>query len=138
VRSFGNMLDQVGVPILKPVGGHAVYLDAKEFLRHIPQNRFPGQALTCQLYLEGGIRGVEIGTLMFGHKDPETGEDVYPELEMVRLAVPRRVYTNRHMQYVAETIQGIFDKRESIGGLELVHEAPVLRHFTARLRPLGS
>ncbi len=136
VRFLGDLLDASGVPILKPVGGHAVYLDAREFLPHIPQSRFPGQALTCELYLEGGIRGVEIGSLMFGHKDPETGEERYPELEMVRLAVPRRVYTTTHMQFVAEAIGRIYERRESIRGLELTYEAPVLRHFTARLRPL--
>lgn len=136
VRFLGNLLDRAGVPFLKPVGGHAVYLDAREFLPHIPQSRFPAQALTVELYIEGGIRGVEIGGLMFGHKDGETGADVYPELEMVRLAVPRRVYTTMHMQYVAETIEAVFNRREELEGLELVYEAPVLRHFTARLKPV--
>jgi tryptophanase len=136
VGHLGNLLDGGGVPILKPVGGHAVYLDARSFLPQIPQNRFPAQALTCELFVEGGIRAVEIGGLMFGHKDPESGKDVYPELEMVRLAIPRRVYTNAHMQYVAETILSVFRRRDSMRGLEIVYEAPVLRHFTARLRPV--
>jgi len=135
VRFLGNMLIREGVPILKPVGGHAVYLEARGFLPHIPQSRFPAQALACELYIEGGIRGVEIGSLMFGHKDAETGKDVYPDLEMVRLAVPRRVYTTMHMQYVAEAITAIHGRRDELGGLELIYEAPTLRHFTARLRP---
>jgi tryptophanase len=135
VGYLGNLLDGEGVPILKPVGGHAVYLDARSFLPQIPQNRFPAQALTCELFIEGGIRAVEIGGLMFGHKDPESGKDVYPELEMVRLAIPRRVYTNAHMRYVADTILSVFRRRDSMRGLEIVYEAPVLRHFTARLRP---
>ncbi|MBN1825017.1 MAG: tryptophanase [Candidatus Eisenbacteria bacterium] len=136
VRQLGEMLEAEGVPILKPVGGHAVFLDAKAFLPHIPPEKFPAQALTCELYTEGGIRGVEIGGLMFGHKDPETGNPIWPELEMVRLAVPRRVYTTAHMQYVAEMIGAIYRRRDSIRGLRLVHEAPQLRHFTARLEPL--
>ena len=126
------------MPILKPAGGHAIYLDAREFLPHIPQEQFPAQALTCELYLEGGIRGVEIGGLMFGHKDPKTGQDVYPELEMVRLAIPRRVYTTRHIQYVAESICNVYQNRESLSGYEIVFEAPVLRHFTARLKPVDA
>jgi tryptophanase len=133
VRQLGKMLDDEGVPILKPVGGHAIYLNAKEFLPHIPQQRFPGQALTVALYREAGIRAVEIGGLMFGHKDPETSEYVWPELEMVRLAIPRRVYTTQHMVYVAESIAKLYKERENIKGLKLTYEAPVLRHFTARL-----
>lgn len=133
VRHLGEMLIEAGVPILKPVGGHAVYLNAREFLPHIPQSQFPAQALTVALYREFGIRAVEIGSLMFGHSDPETGEPVYPELEMVRLAIPRRVYTTQHMVYVAESIAKLYAERETLRGLKLVHEAPVLRHFTARL-----
>ena len=133
VQHLGKMLMDAGVPILKPVGGHAVYLNARKFLPHIPQSQFPAQALTTALYREAGIRAVEIGSLMFGHKDPETGEDVYPELELVRLAIPRRVYTTMHMVYVAESITKLYREREKIKGLRLVYEAPVLRHFTARL-----
>lgn len=136
VRQLGDLLEGYGVPIMKPVGGHAVFIDARGFLPHIPQSRFPAQALVCELYTRGGIRGVEIGSLMFGHKDPETGSDVYPELDMVRLAVPRRVYTTAHMQYVAEAIGEIYKDRDSIRGLELVYEASALRHFTARLKPV--
>jgi tryptophanase len=130
VRDFGEKLRDAGVPVLLPIGGHAVYLDARRFLSHIPQDQFPAQALTCSLYLEGGIRGVEIGGLMFG--DSVT----WPELELVRLAVPRRVYTRSHLDYVAEVTALLYEKRESIGGLRLTYEAPVLRHFTARLEPV--
>lgn len=138
VRYLSELLDQAGVPILKPVGGHAVYLNAKEFLPHIPQSQFPAQALAVALYREYGIRGVEIGTVMFGKKDPATGEAVYPELEMLRLAIPRRVYTNMQITYVAESIIDLFARRETVRGLRLTYEAPVLRHFTARFEELPS
>ncbi|MCS6303692.1 MAG: tryptophanase [Nitrospira sp.] len=136
VRYLGELLEGGGVPILKPVGGHAVYLNAKEFLPHIPQSEFPGQALAVALYRDFGIRGVEIGTLMFGKKDPVTGGTIHPELEMVRLAVPRRVYTNMQITYVAESIIELYRRRELIHGLALIHEAPMLRHFTARFEEL--
>ena len=136
VRYLGELLEGGGVPILKPVGGHAVYLNAKEFLPHIPQSEFPGQALAVALYRDFGIRGVEIGTLMFGKKDPVTGRTNHPELEMVRLAVPRRVYTNMQITYVAESIIDLYRRRELIPGLALIHEAPMLRHFTARFEEL--
>ena len=136
VKYLGDLLDQAGVPIVKPTGGHAVYLNAKKFLPHIPQSQFPGQALTVALYREAGIRAVEIGSLMFAHRDPETGETVYPELELVRLAIPRRVYTTQHMNYVAESIIELYRNREKIRGLRIVYEAPVLRHFTARLEEI--
>ncbi|MBI4363969.1 MAG: tryptophanase [Candidatus Latescibacteria bacterium] len=133
VRMLGTMLDQAGVPIVKPVGGHAVYIDAKRFLAHIPQSQFPGQALVVALYRTYGIRAVEVGSLMFGHKDPKTGEEVFPKLDLVRLAVPRRVYTSEQMRYVARSVIEIHKERETLRGLRIVHEAPVLRHFTARL-----
>lgn len=136
VQSLGEMLDEAGVPYLKPTGGHALYLDAKSFLPHIPQSEFPGQVLTCELYTAAGIRAVEIGSLMFAHQDPDTGETVYPDLELVRLAIPRRVYTNMQMQYVAESIIEIYERRESLRGFRIVKESPVLRHFTARLEPI--
>jgi len=138
VRYLGELLDKAGVPILKPVGGHAVYLNAKEFLTHIPPSQFPAQALAVALYREYGIRGVEIGTVMFGKKDPATGRTIYPELEMVRLAIPRRVYTNMQITYVAESIIELHRRRESIPGLAMTYEAPVLRHFTARFEELPS
>ena len=136
VRYLGELLEGSGVPILKPVGGHAVYLNAKEFLPHIPQSEFPGQALAIALYRDFGIRGVEIGTLMFGKKDPVTGRTIHPELEMVRLAVPRRVYTNMQITYVAESIIELYRRRDGIHGLALIYEAPMLRHFTARFEEL--
>jgi tyrosine phenol-lyase len=138
VRYLGELLDQAGVPILKPIGGHAVYLNAKEFLPHIPQAEFPAQALAVALYREYGIRGVEIGTVMFGKKDPATGRTVYPELEMLRLAIPRRVYTNMQITYVAESIIDLYARRETVRGLRMTYEAPVLRHFTARFQEIGT
>jgi tyrosine phenol-lyase len=136
VRYLGGLLDEAGVPILKPVGGHAVYLNAKEFLPHLPQEQFPAQALAIALYREYGIRGVEIGTVMFGKKDPSTGHVIHPELEMVRLAIPRRVYTNMQITYVAEAIIELHRQAEKIHGLTMTYEAPVLRHFTARFAEL--
>ncbi|MBS0169944.1 MAG: tryptophanase [Nitrospira sp.] len=132
VRHLADLLEQGAVPILKPVGGHAVYLNAKEFLPHLHPRQFPAQALAVALYREYGIRGVEIGTVMFGTHDPLTREATYPELELVRLAIPRRVYTNSHLAYVAASIIELFHRRESIGGLVMTYEPPHLRHFTAR------
>ncbi len=137
VRYLGELLDTAGVPILKPIGGHAVYLNAKDFLPHIPPDQFPAQALTVALYREYGIRGVEIGTVMFGTRDPKTGQTRHPELEMVRLAIPRRVYTNMQITYVAESIADLYRQRDGIRGLRMTYEAPVLRHFTAQFEELG-
>lgn len=136
VEELGDRLIAAGVPILRPTGGHAVYLDAKSFLPHIPQSQFPGISLTVSLYTHAGIRAVEIGSLMFAHDDPESGETIYPDLELVRLAIPRRVYTNSQMQYVAENIIELYEDRENIRGYEIEYQAKVLRHFTARLIPL--
>jgi tyrosine phenol-lyase len=133
VAHLGEMLEQGGVPIVKPVGGHAVYIDARRFLPHIPQSQFPGQALVVALYREHGIRAVEVGSLMFAHRDPKTGHDVYPQLDLVRLAIPRRVYTTEHMRYVAESVIDLYQRRAALRGLRLTYEAPTLRHFTARL-----
>jgi len=132
VAQLGEQLDHAGVPIVKPVGGHAVYLDARRFLAHVPQAQFPGQALVVALYREFGIRAVEVGSLMFGHKDA-AGRDVFPKLDLVRLAIPRRVYTTEHMRYVADSVIQLHRERERLRGLKLTYEAPVLRHFTARL-----
>jgi tryptophanase len=123
---LGNHIAQQGVPIVQPPGGHAVYIDARAFLPHIPPTEFPGVALAAELYLEGGIRSVEIGTLMFGPA---------AKMDLVRLAIPRRVYTQSHVDYVVEVILEVWRKRESISGLKLTYEAPFLRHFTARLEP---
>jgi tyrosine phenol-lyase len=127
----GRLLEQ-GVPIVEPPGGHAVYLDARRFLPHIAQSQLPGQALVAHLYLEGGIRAVEIGSVMFAQKGHETGEWIYPELELVRLAIPRRVYTQTHLDYVAEVIIDLFHKVKQIHGMRYTYEPPFLRHFTAR------
>ena len=136
-RYLGEMLDEQGIPIVKPVGGHAVYIDAKRFVPHIPPEQFPGQAIVVELYRRAGIRAVEIGSLMMAKKDPTTGENVPPKLELVRLAIPRRVYTNMHMQYVAEALGEIYRDREKLRGFEIEYEPEFLRHFTARLRPVG-
>jgi tryptophanase len=137
VRYLADLMVQGGVPILKPVGGHAVYINAKEFLPHIPQSQFPGQALVVALYREYGIRAVEIGSLMFAEKDIKTGDIKYPELELVRLAVPRRVYTTTHMNYVAESLISLHKNRESIKGLKIVYETSLLRHFTAQMEEIA-
>jgi tryptophanase len=123
---LGDHIAERGVPIVQPPGGHAIYIDARAFLPHIPLERFPAVALACELYLEGGIRSVEIGRLMFG--DAAT-------MDLVRLAIPRRVYTQSHVDYVVEVILEVWRKREAIRGLNLTFEAPFLRHFTARLEP---
>lgn len=138
VRYLGELLDAAGVPIVKPVGGHAVYLNAKAFLSHLPPVEFPAQALAVALYRDYGIRGVEIGTVMFGKIDPASGRTIHPELELVRLAIPRRVYTNMQITYVAESIIELYRRREAIRGLRMTYEAPVLRHFTARFEELVS
>ena len=126
---LGNHIAQKGVPIVQPPGGHAVYLDARAFLPHIPLDHFPGVALAAALYLEGGIRSVEIGRLMFG---------TAATMDLVRLAIPRRVYTQSHVDYVVEVILEVWKKRQSIRGLKLTYEAPFLRHFTAKLEPCNA
>jgi tyrosine phenol-lyase len=136
VRYLGELLDSAGVPILKPIGGHAVYINAKEFLPHLRPEEYRAQALAVALYREYGIRGVEIGAVMFGKKDSATGRMIYPELEMVRLAIPRRVYTNMQIRYVAESLIELFGHRDLVSGLALTYEAPVLRHFTAQFQEL--
>lgn len=136
VRYLGELLDTAGVPIVKPIGGHAVYLNAKAFLSHLPPAEFPAQALAVALYRDYGIRGVEIGTVMFGKTDPAGGRTIYPELELVRLAIPRRVYTNMQITYVAESIIELYRRRDSISGLTMTYQAAVLRHFTARFEEL--
>jgi len=125
---LGNHIASEGVPIVQPPGGHAIYLDARAFLPHIPTAQFPGVALAVELYLEGGIRSVEIGSLMFGE---------HAQMDLVRLAIPRRVYTQSHIEYVVEVILDVWRRREKIPGYELVHQAPFLRHFTAKLKPLA-
>jgi tryptophanase len=137
IEYIGEKLDAVGVPYIKPTGGHAVYLDAKSFLPHIPPEEFPGQALCCELFIEGGVRGVEIGTVMFGKYDA-AGKTIIAPMELVRLAIPRRVYTQSHIDYVAEVIIEVFKRREQIKGYKIIYETPLLRHFTAQFEQLNN
>jgi tryptophanase len=126
---LGNHIAEAGVPIVQPPGGHAIYIDARAFLPHIPTDEFPGVALAAELYLEGGVRSVEIGTLMFAGA---------AQMDLVRLAMPRRVYTQSHVDYLVEVIIEVYKNRERIKGMRLTYEAPFLRHFTAHLAPIGS
>ncbi|MBI1343556.1 MAG: tryptophanase [Terrimonas sp.] len=135
IEYLGDKLVKAGVPVMQPAGGHAVYIDAKAMLPHIPVDAYPGQALVCALYEEGGIRSVEIGSLMFGKYD-QGGRLLPAAMELVRLAIPRRVYTQSHIDYVAEVIIAVFRHKECIKGLRILEETPLLRHFTARLEPL--
>jgi tryptophanase len=121
---------------MRPTGGHAVYIDAKSLLPHIPPLHFPAQALSVALYREGGVRGVEIGTVMFGQTDPQTGQDIAAPMELVRLAIPRRVFTNSHLDYVAEVLEHIRDHRHELRGFRMTYAPKVLRHFTARFEEL--
>lgn len=136
IEYLTNKLIDVGVPVMQPAGGHAVYIDAKAFLNHIPVDQYPGQALVGALYVEGGIRSVEIGSLMFG-KYNEDGKLIPSQMELVRLAIPRRVYTQSHIDYVAEVIIEVFNKRNEIKGLKIIEEASTLRHFTAKLETIN-
>jgi tryptophanase len=132
----GGLLE-AGVPIVEPPGGHAVYIDAGSLLPHIPRDEFPGQALAIELYREGGIRGVELGSVAFAHPDPDTGEMQYPLMELVRLAIPRRTYTQAHMDFVIETMTRIVERRNSLRGYRITYAPQLLRHFTAQFKPLA-
>lgn len=134
---LGDQIKMVGVPIIEPVGGHAVYVDAGRLLPHIPPAEFPGQALAVELYREGGIRGVELGSVAFAHPDPDTGEMIHPELELVRLAIPRRTYTQTHLDYVAQTLGHIAKRAEEYQGYRITYAPELMRHFTAQFEPLG-
>lgn len=136
IEYLGEKLLDANVPIIEPPGGHAIYIDAKRFLRHIPPEQYPGQSIVCELYIEGGLRTVEIGSVMFGKYDKQTGKLIPAMMELVRLAIPRRVYTQSHIDYVAEVVIEVFNKREKLKGYKIVYEAPLLRHFTARFKPL--
>jgi tyrosine phenol-lyase len=131
-RYLADRLVEAGIPIVEPPGGHAVYLDVLRFLPNMPRDQYPGQALVVGLYLEGGIRAVEIGSVMFARKDEISGATIYPDMELVRLAIPRRVYTQSHLDYVADTIIGLHGRRGTLHGLRMVYETRFLRHFTAR------
>jgi tryptophanase len=132
VKYLGDLLLEAGVPILQPTGGHAVYLDAARFAPHIAPHNFPGQSVLCELYLVSGVRSVEIGSLMFGSTDA-AGIAVAPSMELVRMAIPRRVYTKSHIEYVAEACIETYRGRHKLRGMRVSHEAKFLRHFTAKL-----
>lgn len=131
-------LKESGIPIIEPPGGHAVYIDAGQLLPHIPPQQFPGQALAVALYLEGGIRGVELGSVAFAHPDPDTGKMVYPEMELVRLALPRRTYTQSHLDFVVDALNRIAARKDELSGYEITYQPELMRHFTARFEPLGT
>jgi tryptophanase len=133
---LARRINDAGIPTIQPAGGHAVYVDARGVLPHIPQSEFPGQALSVELYREGAIRGCEIGSVMFAHPDPDTGEIIYPKLELMRLAIPRRTYTQSHMDYVADSLANIKSRAASIRGYKFTYAPELLRHFTARFEPL--
>ncbi len=136
VAFLGGLLKDAGVPVQYPFGGHAIFVDAKRFLPNIPKEEFIAQTLAVELYLEGGVRGVEIGSIM-ADRDPETRLNRYPDLELMRLAIPRRTYTNDHMRYIAAAIINVFERRDKIiKGLRIVKEAPILRHFTVELEKI--
>ena len=135
VRYLGFLLDEWGIPIVKPVGGHAIFLDAKRFYPHLPQNQFPAQTLAAELYLDCGVRSMERGVVSAG-RDPQTGDHRYPALELTRLTIPRRVYTQAHMDVVAEAVKAVYDARESTHGLRMVYEPRYLRFFQARFEPM--
>jgi tyrosine phenol-lyase len=136
VLYLGDLLINWGIPIVQPVGGHAVFLDAKRFYSHIPQNQFPAQTLAAQLYLDSGVRGMERGIVSAG-RDPNTGDHRYPALELTRLAIPRRVYTQAHMDVASEAVKTVYDSREQTQGLKMVYEPKYLRFFQARFEPVA-
>ena len=134
VKYLGEKLKEYGIPVQAPIGGHAVFIDALKFLPNVPREQYPAQTLALEIYKEAGIRTVEIGTLL-ADRDPQTRKNRYPKLEMVRLAIPRRTYTNNHMNYIAAAIKNVYEKRNEINsGYDIVWESPILRHFTVQLK----
>jgi tyrosine phenol-lyase len=136
VRYLGDLLVDWDIPIVQPVGGHAIFLDAKRFYSHLPQDQFPAQTLTAELYIDSGVRGMERGIVSAG-RDPKTGDHRYPALELTRLTIPRRVYTQAHMDVVAEAVKAAYDAREQVRGLKMVYEPKLLRFFQARFEPMA-
>ncbi len=136
-RYLGEHLAAAGVPIVQPPGGHAIYIDARAMLPGVPKEAYPGQALVIELYRHGGIRSVEIGSVMFGRRDPETGEESFHGSDLVRLAIPRRVYTKSHVDYVVEAIAEVYQNRDRLRGVRIVEQPKALRHFTATFEPVG-
>jgi tyrosine phenol-lyase len=137
IRYLGEHISRAGVPIVQPPGGHAIYIDARAMLPHIPPLEYPGQALAVELYREAGIRSCEIGSVMHAETDAETGEELPSAMDLVRLAIPHRVYTQSHIDYVIEAIGQVHERRESIGGYRIVSQPKFLRHFTARFDPIS-
>ena len=136
VAYLGGLLRDAGVPVQYPFGGHAIFVDATRFLPHVPREQYVAQTLAVEFYVEGGVRAVEIGTIL-ADRDPETRANRYPNLELVRLAIPRRTYTNNHMQYVAATIINVWERRDQIRtGYKITYEAPIMRHFTVALEKI--
>jgi len=135
VEYLGERLVSAGVPIIEPPGGHAIYIDAKRFLPNIPADQYPGQSIVCELYLEGGVRSVEIGSVMFGKYD-KNGKLIPSMMELVRMAIPRRVYTQSHIDYLIEVIIEVFKNRDKLKGYKITYQAPMLRHFTAKFEPI--
>ena len=135
VRYLGDLMTQWDIPIVQPVGGHAVFLDARAFYPHIPQDQFPAQTLAAQLYLDSAVRGMERGVVSAG-RDPDSNDHRYPALELMRLAIPRRVYTQAHMDVVAESLRAVFEQRTQTRGMRMVYEPDYLRFFQARFEPL--
>jgi tryptophanase len=137
VEYLGKKLDEYGIPYQRPAGGHAIFVDAKKVLENVPRDQFPAQTLGVELYLEAGVRGVEIGALL-ADRDPVTRENRFPELELLRLAIPRRTYTNSHMDLIAAALKNVFDRRHTITkGFIIVKEAPIMRHFTVDLERIN-
>ncbi len=132
-RYLGQVLQEAGLPVYQPTGGHAVYVDASQALPHIPPSQFPAVALANMFYIEGGVRTVEIGSLMFEHQDPTTGESVYAPNELVRFAIPRRVYTRSHLDYVGKVAEKVMADKASMRGLKITWAPELLRHFMADL-----
>jgi tyrosine phenol-lyase len=135
IRYLGRLLTDWGIPIVEPVGGHAIFVDARRFYDHLPQDLFPAQTLAAELYIDSGVRSMERGIVSAG-RDPNTGEHRYPALELTRLTIPRRVYTQAHMDVVAEGLKAVFDVREKTKGLKMVFEPKYLRFFQARFSPI--
>jgi len=133
---LGEKLRDVGIPIVEPPGGHAIYVDAAAELSHVPALEYPGQAFACALYLEGGVRGCEIGSVMLGRRDPKSGHELPAPMELVRLAIPRRVYTQSHVDYVGEVCERVHARRSSLTGYRITSQSRALRHFTARFAPV--